>query len=212
MFALPIRPNIAAPPLARFDGETARALERDVGALPRRGHSLGAMAPTAWRGVGVLACLALFCTTGAEAASKVMEMGHEDFDERFVPSYDGPGDFISLAFYAHWDLRSQKFMPEYERMADMLYEENDSNFTLARINTALAHNQKIATHYKVKSFPHLLYFHKQEDKPYAKTDASEMAKVIDSETLNAAKMLRWLRNMTEETFEQEPVGSLHDEI
>ncbi len=48
--------------------------------------------------------------------------------------------------------------------------------------------------------------------PYAKTDAQEMSKVLDSESLNAESMLRWLKRITKETFEQEPVGAVHDEI
>ncbi len=57
--------------------------------------------------------------------------------------------------------QSQKFMQEYETMADMLFEEGDADFTLARINAANKQNQAITAHYKVKSFPHLFYFHKQ---------------------------------------------------
>ena len=44
----------------------------------------------------------------ASAFSRVMEMSYEDFDENKIPRYDGPGDFISLAFYSNWDLRVSK--------------------------------------------------------------------------------------------------------
>ncbi|QDZ25028.1 hypothetical protein HOP50_15g75710 [Chloropicon primus] len=154
-----------------------------------------------------------YLTSGALAFSRVMEMTYEDFDEETkVPVYDGPGDFISLAFYSSWDLRSQKFMVEYDKMADMLHEESVTNFTLARVNSANQQNQGITAHYKVKSFPHLFYFHKLEKHPYAKTDAQEMSKVLDSGSLDAAAMLRWLQRITKETFDEEPIGVIHDEI
>ena len=52
----------------------------------------------------------------------------------------------------------------------------------------------------------------QERKPYAKTDAQEMSKVLDSGSFQADKMLRWLQRITKETFEEEAVGAMHDEI
>ena len=103
-------------------------------------------------------------------------------------------------------------MVEYEQMAEMLHQEKDTNFTLARINSANQLNQEITAHYKVKSFPHLFYFHKQEARPYAKTDAQEMSKVLDSGSFQASSYLRWLQRITKETFEQEAVGAMHDEI
>ena len=61
---------------------------------------------------GIVLCALTFWTvlshlhSGALAFSRVMEMTYEDFDEETkVPVYDGPGDFISLAFYSSWDLR-----------------------------------------------------------------------------------------------------------
>ena len=61
-----------------------------------------------WRAAGRLAlALAVLAAVlgAAESASKVMEMTYEDFDDNNVPVYDGPGDFIALAFYSSWDLR-----------------------------------------------------------------------------------------------------------
>ena len=57
-------------------------------------------------------------------------------------------------------MQSQKFMVEYDKMANILHEEKEVNFTLARVNSANQQNQGITAHYKVKSFPHLFYFHK----------------------------------------------------
>ena len=103
-------------------------------------------------------------------------------------------------------------MVEYEKMADLLHEERDSNFTLARINSATQQNQALTAHYKIKSFPHLYYFHKQETMPYAKTDSREMSTLLDTESLEAGAMLRWLKRITTETFEEEPIGAVHDEF
>ena len=47
-------------------------------------------------------------SVGVAALSRVMELSFEDFDDNNVPVYDGPGDFISLAFYSTWDLRVSK--------------------------------------------------------------------------------------------------------
>lgn len=48
--------------------------------------------------------------------------------------------------------------------------------------------------------------------PYAKTDSQEMSKVLDSGSFNAESMLRWLKRITKETFDEEPIGAIHDEI
>ena len=52
----------------------------------------------------------------------------------------------------------------------------------------------------------------QEKHPYAKTDAQEMSRVLDSGSLDAESMLRWLKRITKETFEEEEIGAIHDEI
>ena len=52
----------------------------------------------------------------------------------------------------------------------------------------------------------------QEKMPYAKTDSQEMSKVLDSGSFNAESMLRWLKRITKETFDEEPIGAIHDEI
>ena len=60
---------------------------------------------TALAMVAILCALFHLPQTSA-TPSRVMEMSFEDFDdETKVPVYDGPGDFISLAFYSSWDLR-----------------------------------------------------------------------------------------------------------
>ena len=38
----------------------------------------------------------------AQKGSLVLELFADDFDENKVPIYDGPGDFIAVAFYAPW--------------------------------------------------------------------------------------------------------------
>ena len=62
---------------------------------------------TALAMVAILCALFQLPRTSA-TPSRVMEMSFEDFDDNNVPVYDGPGDFISLAFYSTWDLRVSK--------------------------------------------------------------------------------------------------------
>ena len=38
----------------------------------------------------------------AQKGSHVLELFADDFDENKVPIYDGPGEFIAVAFYAPW--------------------------------------------------------------------------------------------------------------
>ena len=39
-----------------------------------------------------------------------------------------------------------------------------------------------------------------------------MSKLLDTGSLEAEGMLRWLKRITQETFEEEPIGAIHDEI
>ena len=52
----------------------------------------------------------------------------------------------------------------------------------------------------------------QEKFPYPKTDSQEMSKVLDPDSFKAGSMLRWLKRITKETFDEEPIGAIHDEI
>ena len=67
----------------------------------------GVMRRAAWAGALGAALLALAgggagALELAQKGSLVLELFADDFDENKVPIYDGPGDFIAVAFYAPW--------------------------------------------------------------------------------------------------------------
>ena len=147
----------------------------------------------------------------AQKGSHVLELFADDFDENKVPIYDGPGEFIAVAFYAPWcqqvfaapaplppsalslpppppsllpaappppdgfstetpacrwsdplplplpgyrpgplARQTHKFMPEYEKIAEIMREEGDTKFILARVNAELPENQALSGHYKIR--------------------------------------------------------------
>ena len=96
--------------------------------------------------------------------------------------------------------QTHKFMPEYEKMAEIMREEGDTKFILARVNAELPENQALSGHYKIRGYPYIFYFNKHETHAYAKTDYLEMEKLLQRGLAKARAMLDWVRTTTQEVF------------
>ena len=108
--------------------------------------------------------------------------------------------FIAVAFYAPWCQQTQKFMPEWEKMGDILHREGNTDFTLARVEAELPENAELSNHFKIRGYPYIFYFHKDEATFYARTDYLEMEKLINRGQAKGEAILDWIKSMTAEVF------------
>ena len=149
-------------------------------------------------------------TPARPPAPAVLEVTAADFDDNKCPVYDGPGDFVILAFYARWCDNSRRFMKAYDEMA-LLFEQ-EGNFTLAKIDAEAQENLPLARYYKVRGYPSLFYFHKQEKKPYTRTDFTEIKKLLDAGKVQPALFVKYFKTITDDVFAEAGVGQPHDEF
>ncbi|GHP08508.1 hypothetical protein PPROV_000724600 [Pycnococcus provasolii] len=149
--------------------------------------------------------------TGLEGMSATLEVTADDFDANKCPVYDGPGDFVILAFYARWCDNSRRFMKTYDAMA-RLFEREGGNYTLAKMDAEDNSNLPLTRHYKVRGYPSLFYFHKKEEKPYTRTDHTEIKKLFDAGKVQPALFVKWIKKITDDVFAEAGVGQPHDEF
>lgn len=78
-----------------------------------------------------------------------------ELDSKSLESAVSDNPHILISFYVPWCMNCKRLLPELSKAADIL-QKNETDVALAKINVDVHKNS--AQHYKIESFPTILYF------------------------------------------------------